>query len=577
MTVSRTGAQALVDSLLAHGADTGFGVPGESYLQVLDALHDVENRFRLVTCRQEGGAAYMAEAWGKLTGRPGICFVTRGPGATNASIGVHTAFQDSTPMILFVGQIARSATDREAFQEVDYRQMFGSLAKWVAQIEDARRIPEYVSHAFHAATSGRPGPVVLALPEDMLDDACMQAPTQSWRRVAASPSPAAMEELRQRLRGAQRPLVIVGGGGWTAAACADLQQFAERWALPVACAFRHQDLFDNLHPLYAGDVGLGIRPTLAARVREADLILAIGPRLGEATTSGYTLFDVPRPRQALVHVQPGADELGRVYAADLPILAGMQEFCAAAAAMPGFAGPEDSAPTTSQVDLGQDATPPWREAAAAAHAQWLDWNTPPVGAEPSGAPAMDSLMTMLRARLPADAIVANGAGNYSIWVHRYLQWRQFATQLGPTNGSMGYGVPAAIAAAVAHPDRTVVAFAGDGCFLMNGQEMATAVRERARIRVIVVDNGMYGTIRMHQEKHFPGRVFGSSLGQPDFAMLARAYGAWGERVEREDQLETALDRMMAVDGPALLHLLVDPEIITPTATITQLRKASGGG
>ena len=556
MTVPRTGAQALVDSLLAHGADTGFGVPGESYLQVLDALHDVEDRFRLVTCRQEGGAAYMAEAWGKLTGRPGICFVTRGPGATNASIGIHTAFQDSTPMILFVGQIARSATDREAFQEVDYRQMFGPLAKWVAQIEDAKRIPEYVSRAFHTATSGRPGPVVLALPEDMLDDACPEPPTQAWRRIAASPSPSAMDELRQHLQAAKNPIVIAGGGGWDATACADLQRFAEHWSLPVACAFRHQDLFDNTHPLYAGDVGLGIRPSLAARVRAADLVIAIGPRLGEATTSGYTLFDIPRPRQTLVHVQPGADELGRVYAADLPILSGMREFCAAAAAMPG-----NTAPT-------------WADDARTAHQEWSGWNTPPSDSDPDGPPSMNTLMSLLRSRLPADAIVTNGAGNYSIWVHRYLQWRQFATQLGPTNGSMGYGVPAAIAAAVRHPERTVLAFAGDGCFLMNGQEMATAVRERARIRVIVVDNGMYGTIRMHQEKFFPGRVFGSSLGQPDFAMLARAYGAWGERVERNATLESTLDQMMAVDGPALMHLLVDPELITPTATITQLRKIS---
>ena len=575
MTAPRTGAQALVESLLAHGATTGFGVPGESYLQVLDALGDVQSRFHLVTCRQEGGAAYMAEAWGKLTGQPGICFVTRGPGATNASIGVHTALQDSTPMILFVGQIGRGMTDREAFQELDYRQMFSPLAKWVAQIDDAKRIPEYVSHAFHAATGGRPGPVVLALPEDMLDDACLQAPTQAWRRVAASPSTSAMAELRQRLEAAQAPLVIVGGGGWSAGACADLQRFAERWQLPVACAFRHQDLFDNLHPLYAGDVGLGIRPSLAARVREADLILAIGPRLGEATTSGYTLLDIPRPRQQLIHVQPGPDELGRVYAADLPILAGMAEFCALAAAMPGPSSMpqalQESAPPTAHTNASSAR---WQPSASAAHAEWLQWNTPPAHANPSEPPRMDALMGLLRDRLPADAIITNGAGNYSIWVHRYLRWRQFGTQLGPTNGSMGYGVPAAIAAAIRYPDRTVVAFAGDGCFLMNGQEMATAVREQAKVRVIVVDNGMYGTIRMHQEKHFPGRVYGSSLGQPDFAMLARAYGAWGARVERGSELPAALDALFAADGPGLLHLCVDAEIITPTTTITQMRAAA---
>jgi acetolactate synthase I/II/III large subunit len=552
-----SGARALVDALLVHGADTAYGVPGESYLAVLDALHDVQDRLKFVICRQEGGAAYMADAYGKLTGRPGICFVTRGPGACNAAVGVHTAFQDSSPMILFIGQVGRDAIEREAFQEIDYRRMFGQMAKWVAQIDDAARIPEFVSRAFHTATSGRPGPVVLALPEDMLHDPCPTPQPQRYRRVAPAPSPASMAELAERLAAARKPLMILGGRSWDATACADIRRFAENWRLPVACAFRFQDLFDNRHPQYAGDVGLGINPKLAARVKEADLVLAVGPRLGESTTSGYELFAIPRPRQTLVHVHAGTDELGRVYAADLPINSGYPEFAAAAAALPP--------PAAVAWDNGEVSE------AAAGHDAYLAWSAPTTT---PGELQMGEVMRLLRDTLPADAILTNGAGNYAIWLHRFYRYRQLGNQLAPTNGSMGYGVPAAIAAKLAHPERTVIAFAGDGCFLMNGQELATAAQYDARVVFIVVNNGMYGTIRMHQEKHFPARVLGTQLMNPDFAALARAYGLHGETVTRTADFAPAFDRAQAAGRPALLELRVDPEAITPGATLSQLRAAA---
>ncbi len=547
------GAQALVESLLIHGADTGFCVPGESYLAVLDALYDVRERFRLVVCRQEGGAAYMADAYGKLTGKPGIAFVTRGPGATNASVGVHTAFQDSSPMILFIGQVARDALEREAFQEIDYRRMFGQMAKWVAQIDDARRIPEFVSHAFHIATSGRPGPVVLALPEDMLHDACEVAPPQPYRRIAASPRPQDMAELQAMLEAAERPLMMLGGRGWTHDACADIRRFAENWRLPVACAFRYQDLFDSEHPQYVGDVGLGINPRLKARIQQADLVLAVGPRLGESTTSGYELFDIPRPKQKLVHVHAGVEELGRIYAADLPINAGYPEFALQAASLlPAVA-------------------PRWAGLTDEARQQYLSWSEPT--ATP-GAVQMGEIMRWLRLRLPADAIVTNGAGNYAIWLHRFFRYRQFATQLAPTSGSMGYGVPSAVAAKIVAPERVVVSFSGDGCFLMNGQELATAVKYNAAVVFIVVNNGMYGTIRMHQERNYPERVIATELANPDFAALARAYGAHGEVVEATADFAPAFERALAAGGPALIEVRVDPEAITPATTIAQLRQAA---
>ncbi|WDD95896.1 thiamine pyrophosphate-binding protein [Burkholderia sp. FERM BP-3421] len=546
-----TGARLLVDALLANHVERVFCVPGESFLAVLDVLADETERLPTVVCRHEAAAANMAEATGKLTGKPGVAFVTRGPGATHASIGVHTAFQDSTPMILFIGQCAREHLDREAFQEIDYRRMFGQMAKWVAQIDDPRRLPEYLSHAFHVATSGRPGPVVLALPEDVLSEACApQAIAPAAKRVAAAPSGAQMDELRERLARAERPFLIVGGSGWTPQAHADLRRFVEAWQLPVGCAFRYQDTFDNEHPLYAGDVGLGVNPALARRIREADLLFALGPRLGEATTGGYTLLDIPKTRQTLIHVHQGADELGRVYAADLPIVSGMPEIAASLAAL---APPE---------------TPAWAGSAADAHRAYLDWRAPlPM----PGDLQLGEVMQTLRARLPHDAIVTNGAGNYAIWLHRHFPYRHFRSQLAPTSGAMGYGVPAALAAKALYPARTVVAFAGDGCFMMAGNELATAMQYGLAIVVIVVNNGHFGTIRMHQERNYPGRVHGTGLTNPDFAAYARAFGAHGETIERTADFAPAFERALASGLPALLELRVPQAASTPAATLDQIR------
>ncbi len=555
----RSGAEILVAQLRVHGADTVFGVPGESYLSALDAMRDA-NFLRYVVCRHEGGAAAMAEADGKMTGRPGICFVTRGPGATNASIGVHTAMQDSTPMILFVGQVSRCHREREAFQEIEYRRMFAALAKWAVEIDAAARIPELVSQAFHRATNGRPGPVVVSLPKDVLDEAARVEDAEPYGVARAAPRPQDLERLRCMLAEAQRPLAIAGGAGWTAGAARDLAAWAEAAALPVVAAFRRQDCFDNLHPCYAGDLGAGPNPRLVRRIRESDLILALGPRLGEITTGGYALVDAPRPRPALVHVHCDADELGRVYRADLPILAGMPEFMAALGAV--------SVP----------APPPWRERTREAHEEFRAYG------EPEPAPfALDlaRVVAWLRDRLPADAIVTNGAGNYTGWVHRYHRYRRYGTQLAPTSGAMGYGVPAAIAAKLRHPARDVVAFAGDGCFLMTGQELATAAQFGADIVVVVVNNGMYGTIRMHQERAFPGREFGTALANPDFAAFARAFGAHGERVERTEDFAPAFERARAAGAPALIELVVDPEAATTRTTLSAIRdsalRAAGAG
>jgi acetolactate synthase-1/2/3 large subunit len=555
----RSGAQVLIDQLRIHGTDTIFGVPGESYLAALDALYAQRNSIRYVICRQEGGAANMAEAYGKLTGKPGICFVTRGPGATNASIGLHTGFQDSTPMILLVGQVAREATDREAFQEIDYRRMFGQMAKWVVQIEDARRIPELISQAFHTALNGRPGPVVLALPEDMLTDEVEVADAGPYRIARGAPAPGDMARLRELLDAAERPMVILGGGGWSAEACADIRAFVEANGLPVCASFRNQDLIDNRHPNYAGDLGVGVGPALGKRLKQCDLIVAVGPRLGEATTGGYTLFDLPVPKQKLVHVHAGAEELGRVYQATLPINSGMANFAAAAKAMKPVDGKR------------------WKAAVAEAHAEYLD-NIKP-GPLP-GAVNMGEVIAWLNKRLPDDAIVTNGAGNYAAFLHRFFQYRGFKTQLAPTSGAMGYGVPAAVAAKIAEPNRMVVSLAGDGCFLMNGQELATAVQYGLAIIVIVVNNGMYGTIRMHQEREYPERVHGTDLVNPDFAALARAYGAFGEKVEATADFAPAFERALASGKPALLELRLDPEAITPRMGLSQIRenarKARGG-
>jgi len=549
----QTGGQILVNCLRVHGVELAFCVPGESFLAVLDALYDCRDQMRLIVCRQEGGAAFMAEAYGKLTGRPGVCFVTRGPGATNASIGVHTAYQDSSPMVLFVGQVGGDVVEREAFQELDYRRMYGQMTKWVAQIDRAERIPEYVSHAFHLAVSGRPGPVVLALPEDMLVSQAVAAETQCYQRVKPNAGPREMDRLVSVLERASRPLMILGGGDWTAQACHDARAFAEAWNLPVACSFRRQDLLDNRHGNYAGEVGIAISAELKKRVGEADLILAVGPRLGEMTTGGYTLFAPPRTHQTLVHVHPAADELGRVYQAELMINSGMAEFCAAARSLR-----PSSAPTWSS----------WTRASREEYLSTLDPVSTPGRLNPS------EVVAWLRGRLPEGAIVTNGAGNFSGWVQRFYQYTGWRTQLAPTNGAMGYGVPAAIAAKLVHPDRVVVCFAGDGDFLMTGQELATAVQYGAAVIFVVVNNGMYGTIRMHQERDYPERVYATALHNPDFAQLAGAYGAFGALVEDTSDFAPAFEAAVAAGGPALLELRIDPEAITTRTTLTAVRQAA---
>jgi acetolactate synthase I/II/III large subunit len=561
----RIAGHALVEALVAQGVDTVFGVPGESFLAVLDGFHQHAERIRFIACRQEGGAAFMADAQGKLSGRPGVCFVTRGPGASNAAVGLHTAFQDSTPMVLFIGQVASDQRDREAFQEVDYRQMFGpgtlGMAKWAAQIDSAERLPEYVARAFHTALQGRPGPVVLALPEDMLTTPITAPVVPRAAPAAAWPAPGALRELRQLLLAAKRPLVIAGGSGWDAEACAALQRFAENWELPVGCGFRFQDTFDNRHRLYAGDVGIAINGKLAARVREADLIIALGVRLGEMTTSGYTLLQVPRPAQQLVHVHAGAEELGRVYHADLMLQASMS---CAAKALETLAAPNAM---------------PWGEWAASAH---LDYQASLV---PTPVSPLDlaQVMKTVQALAPADTVYTNGAGNFAGWLHRFVQYHGLQhhgrTQLAPTSGAMGYGVPAAIAASLLYPDRTAVNVAGDGDFLMTGQELATATalgagRGKGKLVSIVVDNGSYGTIRMHQEREYPARVSGTDLSNPDFVQLAQAYGWRGARVDRTELFESAFAQAMAADRPTLLHLKLDTDVITSRTTITALREAA---
>ena len=549
----RTGAQILVDQLRIHGVDTAYCVPGESYLAVLDALYDAQKQIRLVVCRQEGGAAYMADAYGKLTGRPGICFVTRGPGAANASVGLHTAFQDSTPMILFIGQVARSFMERGAFQEVDFGRMYGQMAKWVVRIDDPGRIPELVARAFVLATSGRPGPVVIALPEDMLREPATAADAGPYKTVQASPDAAGMARLREMLMASHRPLMLLGGSTWTAQAVRDITAFAEANRLATASTFRRQDRIDNLHPCYAGDLGIAPNPKLAARVLEADLIIAAGSRLGEVVSSSYTLFDVPRPRQRLVHVHMGAEELGRVYQAALPINAGMEQFAAAAKALV----PVDSSA--------------WAASTEAAHQDYLEYSTPVPN---PGALQLAEILAGLREQLPPDTIVANGGGNYTGWVHRFWRYREFGTQLGPTSGSMGYGVPAGVAAALAYPERTVLSFSGDGCFLMNGQEIATAIHCGAAPIFFVVNNGMYGTIRMHQEREYPGRVSGTALTNPDFAALARAYGLHGETCGRSADFAPAFERARKSGRAALIELRLDPEAISTRTTLSKIRETS---
>jgi acetolactate synthase I/II/III large subunit len=548
----RSGGRILIEELVRHGIRRVFGVPGESYLDALDAMHG-RNDIDFVICRQEGGAAMMAEAQGKLTGAPGVCFVTRGPGATNASAGVHIAAQDSTPMLLLIGQIDSGAREREAFQEVNYRQMFGDMVKWVAEIEDARRIPEFIHRAMLTATSGRPGPVVLALPEDMLTSTVEAVAGRPYKPTLSYPDPASVAQVTSWLGEAERPLVILGGGGWNAAGIADIRRFVETNELPTAVVFRRQDYLDNTHPCYVGDLGIGPNPALVERLNEADLVLVIGARLGEMTTNAYTLVDLPQPRQRMVQVLNGAEELGRVYQPELLI------HCS----LPAMA--------KTLADLEPLAERPWAESTEAGHAAYLKHIAPlPI----PGKVQMPEIMAALRQTLPADAIVTNGAGNYSAWCNRFYSYRAFRSQLAPTSGSMGYGLPAAVAAKLEHPDRPVVCFAGDGCFLMTGQELATACQYRLPIIVLVFNNSMYGTIRMHQEREYPKRVFGTALENPDFVKLAEAYGANGARVTTTADFAPAFAAALGADRPTVIEIVMDPEAITPRQSLTQIRDAA---
>jgi len=546
----KTGGQLIVEALEANGVERVYSVPGESYLAVLDALHD--SGIRNIVCRQEGGAAMMADCEGRLTGRPGVCFVTRGPGATNASPGIHIARQDSNPVVMFVGQVARGNLEREAFQEVDYRAFFGSMAKWVVEIDDAARIPELVTRAFSVAASGRPGPVVVALPEDMLTDLVEAPAPLPFVPVETAPGEAEIAATVALLEKAERPFVILGGTRWTEDAVAAMCAALETWKLPVGCSFRRQALCDQLHASYAGDVGIGINPKLGDYIKKADVVLLVGCRFGEMPSSDYTLMKSPYPDQKLVHVYPDASELGRVYRPTIAVNATPSAFANAFAA---------TAPK---------ATPVWANRTAELHEEYLTWSTPPV--EGPGPVKMGPIMAWLEKTLPEDVIIANGAGNFATWVHRFHRFRRFASQAAPTSGSMGYGVPGGVAAKLIFPQREVIVWAGDGDFLMNGQEFATAMQYGAPVIVVILNNGIYGTIRMHQEREYPGRVSGTTLKNPDFAALARAYGGHGETVERTEEFAGAFERARASGLPAIIDVKLDPEAITPTRTLTQIRE-----
>ena len=554
---TRTGGEILIDQLAIHGVRHAFCVPGESYLAALDAFHD--SQIALTVCRHENCASMMAEAVGKVTGRPGICFVTRGPGATNASAGIHIARQDSTPMIVFVGQVGRHMREREAFQELDYRAVFGpSIAKWATEIDDPARIPELVSRAFHTACNGRPGPVVVAIPEDMLveralvPDAAPFEPTESW------PGLTDMSRLQKLLWAAKRPVALIGGSRWSESACAALMRFAERFALPVATTFRRGYLFDALHPCYAGDMGIGPNPKLLARVKAADLVLLIGGRMSEMASQSYTLFDIPEPQMKLVHVHPGPEELGRVYRPTLAIQAAPTAFCSA---LEGLQPPNDI---------------PWKGEAATAHADYLAWSERAT-AQP-GAVNLGEIMVWLRDNLPPEAIITNGAGNFAGWIHRFYRFRKYATHVAPTSGSMGYGFPAALAMKTLHPERPVVCVAGDGDFLMTGQDFATAVQYKLPIVVVLADNGLYGTIRMHQEREYPGRVIATALHNPDFAAYATAFGGYGAVVEKTADFPAAFAQAVATGKPSIVHLKIDPDAVSVGASLTTIRaKALAGG
>lgn len=547
---TRTAAEVLVDQLIRNGVKHVFCVPGESYLGVLDAFHDRD--ITVTVCRQEGGAAMMAEAVGKATGRPGVCFVTRGPGATNAMPGIHIADQDSTPLILFVGQVDRHVREREAFQEIDCRAVFGSMTKWATEIDDATRVPEIVSRAFHTATGGRPGPVVIGLPADMLKELVAVADAPVFAPVEAAPGKAEIARLRDLIVEAKRPILILGGSRWNEEARDAVHRFAERFHLPVATSYRRLPLFDPLHPSYAGDLGIGPNPKLIARIKKADLVVLCGGRLGEIPSQGYTLFDVPDLNTRLVHVYPGAEEIGRVYHPHLAIQSGPIRF---AEALNELEPPADIA---------------WRKETDAAHAEYLAWTSTPTD-QPGGV-NLGAVFVWLRETLPADAILCNGAGNYAAWIHRFYRFRGLATHIAPTSASMGYGMPSAVAMKRLYPERTVVSVNGDGDFLMNGQEFATAAQYDLPIITVICDNGMYGTIRMHQEREFPERVSGTQLKNPDFAAYARAFGGFGVTVERTEDFPAAFHAAEASGNPAIIHLKIDPEAITPATTLTGIRE-----
>jgi acetolactate synthase-1/2/3 large subunit len=547
---TRTAAEVLVDQLRIHGVCHAFCVPGESYLAVLDAFHDSD--VAITVCRQEGGAAMMAEAVGKATGRPGVCFVTRGPGATNASPGIHIARQDSTPLVVFVGQVARDMREREAFQELDYRAVFGSMTKWATEIDDPARIPEIVSRAFYTAANGRPGPVVVSLPEDMLTEHVAVNDAPPFAPVETSPGAPEMAKLAQLLGAACSPILILGGSRWSQDASDGIARFAQKYALPVCTTFRRLHLFDALHPCYAGDLGIGPNPKLVERVKSADLVVLIGGRMGELPSQSYGLFDIPRPQMTFVHVHPGAEELGRVYSPHLPI----------------HATPTAFAEALDHLDRPGAA----RGQAEAAHTDYLAWTEKPT--EQPGAVNLGAIMVWLRENLPADAIICNGAGNYAAWIHRFFRFRRFGQHIAPTSGSMGYGVPAAVGMKRLFPERPVVCIAGDGDFLMNGQEFATAVQYGLPIIVVIADNGIYGTIRMHQERDYPGRIIATELRNPDFAAYARAFGGFGVSVERTADFPAAFKEAKASGKPAIIRLAIDPEAITPATTLAKIRAKS---
>ena len=547
---SRTGAEVLVDQLRIHGVQHVFCVPGESYLAALDAFHDTN--IAVTVCRQEGGAAMMAEAVGKATGRPGVCFVTRGPGATNASPGIHIARQDLTPMVMFVGQVARDMIEREAFQELDYRAVFGSMCKWATEIEDPARVPEIVSRAFYTAANGRPGPVVVSLPEDMLSERVAVDDAPPFLPVETSPGPAEMAKLAALIGAAKTPMFMIGGSRWSQAACDSLAAFAKKYSLPVCTTFRRLHLFDALHPCYAGDLGIGPNPKLVERIKASDLVVLIGGRLGELPSQSYTLFDIPRPQTTFVHVHPGAEELGRVYSPSLAI----------------HATPTAFASALEHLELPQGS----HGQAEAAHADYLAWTEQPT--EQPGGVNLGAIMVWLRDNLPADAIICNGAGNYAAWIYRFFRFRRFAQHVAPTSGSMGYGVPAAVAMKRLYPERPVVCIAGDGDFLMNGQEFATAVQYGLPLVVVIADNGLYGTIRMHQEREYPGRIIATDLRNPDFAAYARAFGGFGVSVERTADFPAAFREAQASGKPAIVRLAIDPEAITPVTTLSKIRAKS---